>query len=155
MIICLSFLLFNCNPIFLKYCQIHLLFYTHTHTQFIYLFTLALVDWCSPSQWLWHKHRATFSAGKSGKRARSLTIASWPIRVGKVREKNYNHINTIKDSNDNYQYYLRADYEAGFVLDISKNIWFSSNPWGRYYYHPLKKVRKLRQTQLGNWWEEI
>lgn len=47
--------------------------------------------------------RVTY-AGKSGKRPRSLTIASWQIKVPKVREKNYNHINTMKDNNNNYQY---------------------------------------------------
>lgn len=37
--------------------------------------------------------------------------------VVKLREKYYNDI--MNDNNNNYQYQLRADYEAGTVLHIS------------------------------------
>lgn len=37
--------------------------------------------------------------------------------IVKLREKNYNDI--MNDNNNNYQYQLRADCEAGTVLHIS------------------------------------
>lgn len=56
-----------------------------------------------------HSWSLVTSERKSGKMLKSLTIALWQIKVGQVREKKYNHINTMKDSNNNYQYQLRAD----------------------------------------------